>query len=156
MSRIQRCGRLVEKKLYVSAGPLVYICVGLPCNFYFEKYSLQILNLETVSYSPNSTKIRARHGCSEKLLESCSQLSVMYGLRSKIRDQRDKRDSRDLRDPAKNPGPGPGRKIKKIRDSGPGLKIEKSWIGTGTQISGFRDSTLGTVPGTEKFPGLPV
>ena len=67
-------------------------------------------------------------------LISCSIYKVLIQLSSKIRDQRDKRDSRDLRDlrdPAKNSGLGPGRKIKKIRDSGPGpgLEIEKSGIG---------------------------
>ena len=84
-----------------------------------------------------------------------SQLSVMYGLRSKIRDQRDKRDSRDLRDPAKNPGRGPGRKIRKSgirdRDRDSKLKNPGTGTGTGTQIRGTRDSGTqlgGTVPGT--------
>ena len=87
-------------------------------------------------------------------LISCFIYKVSIQLRSKIRDYRDKRDSWDLRDPAKNPGPGPRRKIRKsgIWDRDSKLKNPGSGTGTGTQICGTRDS--GTqLWGTENFPG---
>ena len=66
-----------------------------------------------------------------------------------------------FRDPAKNPGLGPGRKIRKsgIRDQEWDSKLKNpgSETGTGTQICSTRDSGTqlwGTVPGTKDSYGV--